>query len=111
MLVKDISIPCFPFEIKIVQDTTIKKCLENLNFTTDSDLDFVQGLFVEATEINLFLIFPKNPDINTVAHECTHLSNYIVKYLCEKSKSDELLCYLNGYFVEQVVNTIRVKLK
>lgn len=76
--------------------------------------------FATQTELkgiaNFWVIFkdePKSLSINTLAHECTHLTNFIFhsRGIQLSVKNDEPQAYLTGWITETVYNVIKKYLK
>ena len=94
------------FGHNVVLYTKYKKAAKTYNLPEDLFVNVAgRSMFAYSTENQpMFGIYIRDLDCNTIAHESSHVTTYIMKTL--NIKDDEFRAYLTGYLSGQILEVI-----
>lgn len=114
---KSISLPSYNYKLDIFDIRIVVlfggKNINKLSKLWGNNTTYVGRCIDYLKECSeVVMIFRENPDVNTVAHECTHACDYILKRLHYNHPNDanEINAHLTGHLVE-VVMKAKIKYK
>lgn len=102
---KIIEFPQYGYKISFIETNNIIISRKNRDhilgeFKEDSNNKFINGLSSDI-EYFSFIFLNRNPDINTLVHECYHSICKMFRWINAKDVDEEIFAYTLGYLVEK----------